>query len=267
MNRSHRPLPFLLLAASVLAAGCAPSPPPPRQPEGTIINLEEGPQAHDQPVTEAPAVAPPTADQSLYLVHVRNAAGQVIEGCRVMLLSQKPEPLYLREPRKKTRILYLYTPNYGRVEFMVQADGKPKYLLVGGDGFKPSVRELKPAIGGQTQEIEVVTEILPIAHLIIEDHLGNRVDRPMVTMRPPADAPNPYHIEGLAPNEGMTEIGDDLGEVKLTRPVGRYLILASKGTAQKGACRHYEILDWDGRPDPIVIRLPEKSEPKPDWFD
>jgi hypothetical protein len=256
---------LLLLAAAVFLSACGNQAPPPRETR-TIINLDEGPKALDQPVGKPPAIAPPTADQTLYLVHVRNAADQVIEGARVMLLTEMPEPLYMREPRKKTRVAYKYSPNYGRVEFMVQSDGKPKYLLVGGDGFLPSVMALEPATGGRTQELTVRSEILPIATVVVEDVDGNRVARPMVTMRPPTGTPTKYTVRGLAPNEGMTEVGDDLGEVKFTRPSGRYWLISSKGVNDQGTCRRYQIIDWDGSTEPIVVRLPAQSEPKPDWY-
>ncbi|MBL7008001.1 MAG: hypothetical protein ISR76_03320 [Planctomycetes bacterium] len=258
---------LILLLGAASASACAPPPPPTtRAREANVIDLEAGPKALSQPASKPPDVAPPTSAQSLYLVHVRNAADQIIEGCRVMMLSEIPEPLYLREPRKKTRILYLYSPNYGRCEFMTVADGKPKYLLVGGDGFLPSVLELKPAVGGQTQELTVRTEILPIATVIIEDHQGNRVARPSVTMRPPTGTPNKYTVRGLTANEGMTEIGDDLGEVKFTRPPGKYWLVSARGPDEGGTCRRYQIIDWDGGREPMVVRLPTQSEKTPEWY-
>jgi len=186
----------LLLLAALFASACAPAPPPPREAAANVINLEEGPKALDAPVTEAPKIAPPTSTQTLYQVHVRNAAGQIIEGCRVMLLTEIPDPLFLREPRKKTRISYHYSPNYGRTDFMTLADGKPKYLVVGGDGFLPSVVELKPAVGGQTYELTVRTEIMPIVTVIVTDHEGNRVSQPLVTMRPPTGTATKYTVRG-----------------------------------------------------------------------
>ncbi len=255
---------WLLLGALTLTA-CGPAPPPPRETV-TVVNTDEAPTAIDEPVGPPPAIAPPAANQTLYLIHVRNAAGQVIKGARAMLLTEAPDALYMREPRKKTRIMYRYTPPYGRVEFMTEADGKPKFLVLGGDGFLPSLIQLDPATGGHTQEITVITEIMPIATVIVEDVNGNRVARPMVTMRPPTGTPSKYSVRGLKPNEGMTEIGDDLGEVKLTRPAGKYWLISSKGTADQGTCRKYQIIDWDGGAEPMVVRLPAKSEPKPEWY-
>lgn len=260
--KTKLPLSLLLLGALLASCGPSPPPPPPPAPAGTIVKLSEGPTAVENPTTVAPQIAPPQANQTLYLVHVQDAQGRAIKGARVMLLTEMPEPLYLREPRKKTRIRYVYTPDYGRAEFMVQSDGLPKYLLVGGDGFKPDAQQVDPSTGGHTQELRVVTEILPIANFVIKDHTGDRVADALVTMRPLPGESNKYAIRGLKPNEGMTERGDDFGIVTFTRPLGSYELMSMKGD---GTCRKYEIFAWDGRKAEIVIQLPEKSETPPAW--
>ena len=108
---------------------------------------------------------------------------------------------------------------------MVQSDSKPKYLWLGGNGFEPMVVKLEDAVGGLTFERTLEIEIMPIATFFILSKSGNYSNNALVTMKP-ADGNNFRKGPGSG-NAGFTQRADDKGEVKFTRPPGKYIFIAS----------------------------------------
>lgn len=249
-------VPVLLLAATVLLAACGRKAPPPRAPLAETLPPGEAPQAVEGPV-QMDAPPEPKPGESLYVVHLRDDQGRPVAGVRTMMLIQEPEGLYILEPRRKQVVAEFKTPKNGRVIFLVQSDGKPKTLWVGGRGFQPFTKAVPAATSQSRFETTVTVEILPILTAIIEDFQGNRVSDAIVTMRPvPGDAPLDAR---MAEVYKRAQRSDDLGEVKITRRPGRYNFIATKGN---GTCRLTLALDWDGDPAPRTFRLPERSPGK-----
>ncbi|MCH2111322.1 MAG: hypothetical protein MK213_00560 [Planctomycetes bacterium] len=247
MNWATFLIPLLLLTAS-----CG-NKPPPRDNSGISETLrpDQAPQATDRKI-EMPNIAPPKAKQSLYIAHLRNDQGQSIGGARTMLLQNKPDGLYMREPRRKDVIATYKSPLHGRVHFMAESDQKPKYLWVGGDGFDPFVKELSPATSGATDERTIEIKILPICKMVILDHLGYLVPEAIVTLKPGAG--NNFGQRPGSGNVGNTQRADDAGEVSFTRPAGKYILIAA-APSKTNHGRIERPFDWDGTPGKIEVRL------------
>ena len=250
---------LLALATLLTAPACTKQAAPVRAQPSETTKAGEAPRAVEA-TAPLPTLAAPAASETLYKVFIKNAAGQSLIGVKTMLLSEIPEGLYIREPRRKTVIGTYKTPAYGRVHYLVQSDSKPKYLWIGDNGVLPFITELESAAPGRTYERTVIAEISPIATLIIEDHQGMRVPNAIVTMRPEGETANKFSQRGGSANYGTTQRSDDLGEVQFTRPVGQYRIIATK---ENGTSRVTRIMDWTGNPAPVTVRLPEKSETAP----
>ncbi len=244
---------FLLLAtlslASLLSSCGNPPPPPMEEPIAEGIATNQAPQATKKKFPMAP-LGKPAANETLYVTHLRNTKDAAIGGADAMLLTAKPTPEYMRVPRRKFVITSYRSPKHGRVHFMVQSDSKPKYLWLGGNGFEPMVVKLEDAVGGLTFERTLEIEIMPIATFFILSKSGNYSNNALVTMKP-ADGNNFRKGPGSG-NAGFTQRADDKGEVKFTRPPGKYIFIASNN---KGKGKVKKTIDWTGDPTPIDISL------------
>ena len=248
--KSCSPFTATVLVAALLAA-CG-NPPPPLDPDAGIaetLRPDEAPRAISGEFS-MPTIAAPNAQSALYVVHLRNQKGQAIAGARTMLLQNRPASDYMREPVRRDVIATYKSPKHGRVHFMATADNKPKYLLITGNGFQPTLIDLKSAAPGSTDERTVRIEITPICTMIILDHRGYLVDNALVTMKP-APGSKPMRVVGSG-NVGTSQRSDDAGEVKFTRPIGRYVVIASNSN-YKGKIQ--TTIDWDGDPAPIEVTL------------
>jgi len=237
--------------AAALAAACSPrqAAPQPAEPSATL-RPGEAPQASAQPPEKAPQPPAPAANETLYVAHVVDAAGRPVARVKVMILTKAPEGLEMREPRRKTVINTYVSPLHGQVFFKTEADNKPKFLWFGGSGIHSFIKELPASTPGGRFENTYRVEILPIAHLVILDHAGNRVANAIVTMKPVLGE-SKLKVPG---NYGNTQRSDSAGEVEFTRAKGRYLIIANKAN---GKNRLEQEMDWNGDPGPIEIRLPQ----------
>mgnify|MGYP004375019035 CR=1 FL=1 len=163
-----------------------------------------------------------------------------------MLLQQKPEPLFMREPRMKDRIAWLRSGPHGRVHFGVQSDNLAKWFLITSDGFDRSIRKMNVATSQMTQEITLTLENIPVATFLIIGSDDGQVGHAVVTMKP---------VEkgiGTGSNVGFTERADDAGEAVFTRRVGRYIIEAND---EKGKGKVRRELDWQGDSAVIEIKI------------
>ena len=132
------------------------------------------------------------------------------------------------------------TPLHGRGMAMLEADGLPKFLWVGGEGFDPFIVDIPPSTSGLDFRKVVTVEIKPILHLIIEDADGLRVANGLVGVKPKNEGPAARRSSG---NIGATRRTDDLGEVKFTRNPGEYILIATK---ENGSCRLTRDFTFDG---------------------
>ena len=267
MNPSLRFL-FLLLTTVPLAAfGCGREPTRTTDAQTSTV-VGAGPSVVDATeLPPPPEVEPPTADQTLYVVWLQDSkTGKPVANASVSLLKEVPEPLYMRVPPRRIVIQDSKTRIHGRAVFMVQADGKPKYVLVHGRGFMPFVREAPASAGGQTYEMEIPVEIVPTFELVVRSPNGDRADQALCTMKP-ADM-EAYEAEGKLANRpgqkanyGWTERADDLGVATFNRRPGKYRLECSD---RQGRHRYYELVDWNGQQEkPYEVTLPEQSMQKP----
>ncbi len=247
---------YLLLCLMATSAACSKSRPKNKaaQPAASLSE-NEGPRATTGRV-EMTTIADPGPGQSLYVAYIRNQDNLPIARARVMILTEEPDGLYMREPRRKTVAYEYRTPLHGRFAGMIESDDKPKYLWVGGEGFQPHIYALPAATSGKRHEMTCPVTILPIAHLVFEDAQGMRVTNGIITLKPVAGTAN---ARGRSDNYGTTQRCDDLGEVKFTRPKGKYTLIATKAN---GTCRLTTTFDFDGTREKKHFKLPAKSPGK-----
>jgi len=246
----------ILLSAALplltaLATACSPSSAPRTAAEpSATLRPGAAPQASAQAPDKPPAPPAPAANETLYVAHMVDAAGKPVARVKVMILTKAPEGLEMREPRRKTVINTYVSPLHGQVFFLTEADNQPKYLWFGGSGIHPFIKELPASTPGGRFENTYRVDILPIAHLVILDHAGNRVANAIVTMKPVL---GDSKLQG-ASNYGTTQRSDSAGELEFTRAKGRYLVIANKAS---GKNRLEKEIDWNGDQGPIEIRLPQ----------
>jgi len=208
-----------------------------------------GPSATTRSVTKPtpPAVA---ANEAMYIIDIQDQNNRPIARARLMVLTMKPEDLYMRTPRRKTVAWEYRTPLHGRGMAKLEADGLPKFLWVGGEGFDPFIVDIPPSTSSLDFRKVVTVEIKPILHLIIEDADGLRVANGLVVVKPKNEGPAARRSSG---NIGATRRTDDLGEVKFTRNPGEYILIATK---ENGSCRLTRDFTFDGSAASTTIRLP-----------
>jgi hypothetical protein len=249
---------LLLLALLVVLPACGGHKNPYKKAEDDRVVLG-GPTAEQKPV-EQRTFADPTASQTLYLAYLRDANNKPVSGVDVQLLVQRPEGMDMRQPRRKTVAYGAVSGLDGIAAMMVDSDNKPKFIWAGGLGVNPVIFAANPAVGGARIELTCQVQVVPIAHLIIEDASGMRVPKGIITFKPIGNEAN---TRGLSDNYGTTGRTNGFGEVKFTRPKGRYGLIATK---EKGSCRLYQIVDWNGDGDtPLTFRLPAKSMTEQPW--
>ncbi len=260
---------LLLLAVSLVALpACTKKVVKKARPAATVAP-SQGPQVATGPIPPPPPIADPSADQALYVVHILDRASErPIGGAFVRLMREIPEPLYMRNPARRTVISEYPSPMHGQVHFSADADGKMTYVLVNGRGFAPFVTEAGNAIGGKRYELTLKMDIVPSAKFIVRLPDGDRADNAIVTMKLAGQAAAPVEDDagklGGRPtgsaNYGNTERCDDLGEVIFNRKPGKYLLLA---TNSSGGNRLYKTVEWTGSwSEPMVLQLPEVSQKK-----
>ncbi|MDP6850988.1 MAG: hypothetical protein QGH51_04805 [Planctomycetota bacterium] len=241
---------LVALCFSFVISSCGNPPPPPmEEPIAEGIATDKAPKAITEKVPMA-KLGKPAGNETLYVAHLRNTEGAAIAGTDAMLLTEKPTAEFMRVPRRKFVIASYRSPKHGRVHFMVQSDSKPKYLWLGGNGFEPMAVKLENAVGGLSFERTIEIEIMPIATFYILDKNGDFADNALVTMKP-ADGNNFRRGSGSG-NAGFTQRADDMGEVKFTRPPGKYIFVASNN---RGKGKVTKTIEWDGDPAGIDIVL------------
>lgn len=212
-----------------------------------------------------PTPPTPTANQTIYVAHIVDAAsGNPIGGAFCSLMRNVPDPEFMRVPKRADVISQYTTPLHGQFVGTADADNQPKWILVSGRGFDPFLTEAGPATGGVTHEMTIRAKIIPVCEFIVVAPNGDRADNAIITMAPNVDQPNlegKMASRGTSGNIGTTERADDFGKVAFNREVGSYRMTFSD---RKGRYRHYEVFEWTGQQDkPIKVQLPGKSETKP----
>ncbi len=252
-----KPSPLLLSAACalLLLPGCLGGSKKKKPEISTGVGAGQGATVAEQPVQKAQP-EPPGPNETLYICDLEDASGRPVAGVRVMLLSHKPEGLYIKEPRRASVMGTYKSPLSGRVFFKSESDGQEKYLWFGGLGLEPFVVPAGAAVGGKTYTRVQKVEILPIAKFIIKDHRGDLVADAIVTMKPTAAQNSKFANRGMSANYGNTKRSDDLGVVTFSRPPGEYSFIATKAN---GTCRLEKTIQWDGDPTPIEVQLPERT--------
>jgi len=246
--------PLFLISLLLCCTACSKggdNKPAQRESAASLV-AGSGPQATKGKVVYPP-LPTPKQDETLYVAFIRNQDNLPVARARVMVLTEEPEGLYMRQPRRKTVAYEYRTPLHGRFAAMITSDGKPKFLWVGGDGFKPHIYALPAATGGKVHKMTCPVTIVPIAKLVIQDHQGYLVANAIVTFKA-VDGGNAGG-RGLSDNYGNTERSDDSGQVNFTRLPGKYTLIATKET---GRCRLTKIVDFDGSPTLMTFKLPSK---------
>lgn len=253
-------LPALLLCAAFLAACGGGSSTRKVEQTSTVISSTGGPNVVSGSVEPDPKFEPPAANQTLYKVRVHERkSGSPIANARVILMREQPEPLYMREPRRKDVVYESRTRGNGLFYVMAEADGAMKYALVNGQGFIPTLVEAGASTGGATQEIRIDVDIVPSFKCIIRNPLGERAANALCTMKPDVEVASDR--PGLKANYGWSERADDLGQVTFNREPGVYRLEFSD---EDGKHRWYEKFTWNGTQDaPREVKLPENSQDKP----
>jgi hypothetical protein len=212
--------------------------------------------------------APPTADQTLYLLYLRDNQNRRVVGASAMVLIQPPEGLDINQPRRKTVVAEMPSGPDGISPIMSVADSKPKWAWVGGKSvWPPAVYELQPAIGGTTVKMTLEVPVQPIAKIILSGPDGLRVPDAIVTFKIIGGAPGDVENIGGRPNAsdnyGTTKRSNSMGEVDFPRPAGRYGLIA---TDDQGHNRLYAIVDWTGDDSkPLTYTLPKESMKEQPW--
>ncbi|MBT4028737.1 MAG: hypothetical protein HOE66_04950 [Planctomycetes bacterium] len=242
-----------LLAISFLGSCSNSSRPTADQSAGKpVTNVAGGaPTAAVGAIPAPPKIAPPTGEQTLYVAMIRDkATKKPISRAKVMVLTERPTDAYMRTPRRKTVVWSYYTPLHGQASANITADGAPKFLWIGGDGFNPKLYELPSAVGGQRHDLAVEIAILPICKMKVVSSTGELCPDAIVTMKP---------ADGSATNYGTTSRAGDDARLKFTRPPGQYTVIATKAN---GTCRLTTTIDFKGDPKELVMTLPSKSPGK-----
>jgi hypothetical protein len=215
--------------------------------------------AVEQPAPER-QFAPPKADETLYLLYLRDAQNRPVQGVSAMVLQQVPEGQNILQPRRATVVGEMPSGTDGIAPIMSGADGKPKWAWVGGRGVNPpAIYPLEAATGGNTVKMTLQVPLKPIAKLVFTDQSGLRVPNGIITLKP--DAPESSAEVGSRPNRsanyGTTKRSNGLGEVEYYYTPGRYRLIANK---ENGTCRLYAIVNWTGdESKPLEFQLPAKS--------
>lgn len=258
---------ILLVAALAMAVtpACSKRVVTKEKPAATVAP-GSGPQIAEGPIPPPPPIADPEPGMTLYVVHILDKASErPIGGAFTRLMHEVPEPLFMREPRRRDVAGEYPTPLHGQVHFQTESDGKMKYVLVNGRGFAPYITEAGEAVSGQRRELTLKMEIVPSAKFVVRLPNGDRADNAIVTMKlageqPAAPTGDSVKLGGRptgSSNYGNTERCDDLGEVIFNRKPGKYLLLA---TNSSGGNRLYATVDWTGDwSEPMVLNLPEQS--------
>ncbi len=255
--------PLLLLLALMVALPACGGKKVSRKPKAETVGT--GPSAQTQPVAER-KFKDPEANETLYLAYIRDGQDRPVAGVDVQLLVQKPEGMDMRQPRRKTVAYGAVSGRDGIANMMVESDGKDKYVWVGGDGVKPAAFKVAAATGGQTVKTKCTVKVIPVAHLIISDASGMRVNNAIVTFKPIGGSSS-SNVESTRPsqsdNYGTTRRANGLGEVKYTYEPGKYGLIATK---ENGTCRLYQVVNWDGdMSKPLEFQLPATSMKEQPW--
>jgi len=221
--------------------------------------------AVEKPVA-ARQFAPPAPNETLYLFYLRDSQGRPIKGVKCALLQQPPEGQDITQPTRKTVVGEDMSGLDGIGAVMSESDGLPKFAWVGGDGvYPPSVYPVEAATGGNTVKVTLAVPIEPIATFIVNGPDGYRASDAIVSFVDIAKIGSGEKI-GNRPvkseNYGATLRSNGAGEVKFTRPKGRYGLTI---TDEKGRHRLYKIIDWNGDPEPMEFQLPETSMTEKPW--
>jgi len=214
-----------------------------------------GPQVSNT-APKPPEPPKPGADQTLYVAHiVDSVTGYPIGGAFCSLLKTKPEPEYMRDPRRADVVHQYKTPKHGQYFAVVEADGKNKYLLISGHGFLPFTTTMGPSTPGGEHIKIIKATIVPMVTFVVRSSNGDRADEGFLTMKTAGSS-----------NIGTTERLDYLGEVTINRTYGEYQIISKDKT---GKSRYYVIFDWNAEAAKTrkhKIQLPDKSMAIPDWY-
>lgn len=211
-----------------------------------------------------PVIAPPGAKETLYKVYILDRATQKpIANARVMLLREEPDPLFMREPARRSVVYESKTRIHGLFYSLAEADGQMKYALVTGTGFIPTLHEAGASAAGQTHVTKIEVDIVPVCKFTILTPDGERADNALCTMKP--DEATEASIKSTRPgqkaNYGWTERAGDNGIVAFNRAPGTYLLEFSD---RNGKFRWYERFQWTGQQaDAREVRLPAESQNKP----
>lgn len=249
MKHSFTSLYLCLLCTILVGPGCLGGKKTTTDPQpAATVNPDQGPQASTR-TYQVPEIAPPAGTETLYIADLRDSGGRQLGGIRCMILGQEPEPLYMREPRRKSVGHEGKTPRHGRYAAKIGSDNKPKFLWIGGPGVEPQVHPLQAAAPGQTHQKTYSIQTMPFFTMQVLDHQGFLVNGATVTLKSSKEASN----------YGMTERADDAGEIVFTRRPGKMYMIATKGN---GTCRLEQEFTWDGKTSPMQIKLPERSPGK-----
>lgn len=247
---NSRILPLIGLACLLLLpASCTTRKKVERHKSAETLRPDSGPAATTRKVTKP---TPPSvgSNESMYVVDIQNQQNRPIARAKVMILTQRPEEAYMATPRQKTIAWNYRTPLHGRAMAKLEADGLPKFLWVGGEGFDAFLVDIPNASPSLDFRKIITVEIKTIVHLVVEDAQGMRVANGLITLKPNREGPAPRRSSG---NLRTTRRTDDLGEVKFTRNPGEYTLIASK---ENGSCRLTQVFHVREGGGVTTIRLP-----------
>jgi hypothetical protein len=227
-------------------------------------DIGTGVSAQSKPAP-ARTFADPSANQTLYLAHVRDGQDRPVSGVMVAVLVQKPEGMDIRQPRRKTVAAEMVSGRDGIAPIMIESDGKDKYVWIGGEGIRPAVLKVPPATGGARIPTRCSVTVIPVAHMIFSDASGMRVNDGIITFKKIGGSSS--DVESTRPsqsdNYGTTRRCNGLGEVKYTAEPGKYGLIATK---DNGTCRLYKVVNWDGDTSkPMEFKLPATSMKEQPW--
>jgi hypothetical protein len=255
---------YFLAAAMLSLTACGGGTTPKVQDFSATVG-GTGPQVSNT-APKPPEPPKPGADETLYVAHVVDSVtGYPIGGVFCSLLKTIPEPDYMRKPRRADVVHEYATPKHGQYHAVVEADGKDKYLLIAGHGFKPFITEMGPSTPGGEHIKIISATIVPMVTFVVRSPNGDRADEGIFTMKP-AKSDVEIGTRGGSSNIGTTERLDYLGEVTVNRPYAEYHISVKD---KDGKFRHYMIFDWNAEAAKTTkhkIQLPGKSMAMPDWY-
>lgn len=252
------PLTISILCLLLPAAACNKQRSTVREQEpAETLDAGAAPKATEEKV-EGPPLPAVKQNETLYVIKVVDDQNRPIARARVMVLIEPPEGLEVFEPRRKTVAHEYRTALHGTSVALIESDGKPKTLWVGGEGFYPMTQPLPASTGGLRHDVTVTAEVVPILTVVLEDHQGYRVADGIVTLRP-VDASSGKFANRDVSIYQRGRRTDELGEVKLTRLPGAYELIATKGN---GTCRLTETVDVGNGNATMTFQLPEKTPGK-----